>query len=107
MCPNGYLTRPQTSHASPECSARSQWVEIELDSTLTARILKQLHPDTEGQNVVFHDAFENVVRLLENQFDLVISNVPFGNFPIVDRSIKDLKLAEYSRLLLCGSAVTD
>jgi N12 class adenine-specific DNA methylase len=67
--------------------AIARWVEIELD-TLTARILKQLHPNTEGQGVVFHDAFENV-RLLENQFDLAISNVPFGNFPVVDRSIKD------------------
>ena len=74
--------------ASPECIRPiARWVEIELD-TLTARILKQLHPDTEGQGVVFHDAFENV-RLLENQFDLAISNVPFGNFPVVDRSIKD------------------
>ena len=74
--------------ASPECiRAIARWVEIELD-TLTARILKQLHPNIEGQGVVFHEAFENV-RLLENQFDLAISNVPFGNFPVVDRSIKD------------------
>src|SRR5512139_1099168 len=74
--------------ASPECiRAIARWVEIELD-TLTARILTQLHPNTEGQNVVFQHAFENV-RLLENQFDVAISNVPFGNFPVVDRSIKD------------------
>ena len=63
---------------SLQSSAR--WVEIELD-LLTARILKHLHPDTEGQSVVFNDAFENV-RLIENQFDLVISNVPFGNYPV-------------------------
>ncbi|HEX9385294.1 MAG TPA: hypothetical protein VF918_03165, partial [Anaerolineales bacterium] len=73
---------------SPEClHTIARWVEIELDN-LTACILKNLHPNTEGQNVVFHDTFENV-RLLENQFDIAISNVPFGNFPVVDRSIKD------------------
>jgi adenine-specific DNA methylase len=70
---------------SLQSSAR--WVEIELD-LLTARILKHLHPDTEGQSVVFNDGFENV-RLIENQFDLAISNVPFGNYPITDRSIKE------------------
>lgn len=74
--------------ASPECVRPiARWVEIELD-TLTASILKNLHPNTEGRNVVFNDAFENV-RLLENQFDLVISNVPFGNYPVVDRNIKE------------------
>ena len=67
--------------------SNTRWVEIELD-VLTARILKHLHPDTEGQSVVFHDAFENI-RLIENQFDLAISNVPFGNYPISDRSIKE------------------
>ncbi len=70
---------------SLQSSAR--WVEIELD-LLTARILKHLHPDIEGQSVVFNDGFENV-RLIENQFDLAISNVPFGNYPITDRSIKE------------------
>src|SRR5215207_490679 len=74
--------------ASPECvRSIARWVEIELDK-LTAQILKNLHPNIEGKNVVFNDAFENV-RLLENQFDLVISNVPFGNYPVVDRNIKE------------------
>jgi N12 class adenine-specific DNA methylase len=65
----------------------SRWVEIELDK-VTAKILKYLHPDTEGRNATFNDGFENV-RLIENQFDLVISNVPFGNYPIADCSIKE------------------
>src|SRR5688500_3550055 len=74
--------------ASPEyIRSIARWVEIELDK-LTASILKNLHPNIEGKNVVFNDAFENV-RLLENQFDLVISNVPFGNYPVVDRNIKE------------------
>ena len=77
--------------ASPECvRSIARWVEIELDK-LTAQILKNLHPNIEGKKVVFNDAFENV-RLLENQFDLVISNVPFGNYPVVDRNIKELGL---------------
>ncbi len=77
--------------ASPEyIHTTTRWVEIELDK-LTAQILKNLHPNMEGKNVVFNDAFENV-RLLENQFDLVISNVPFGNYPVVDRNIKESEL---------------
>ena len=74
--------------AMPEpLQANSRWVEIELDK-VTAKILKYLHPDTEGRNAAFNDGFENV-RLIENQFDLAISNVPFGNYPIVDRAIKE------------------
>lgn len=65
----------------------ARWVEIELD-LLTARILKHLHPDVEGRSVVFNDGFEDV-RLIENQFDLAISNIPFGNYPISDRAIKE------------------
>src|SRR5512141_1229914 len=74
--------------ASPECIRRiARWVEIELDK-LTAKILKNLHPNIDGKNVVFNEAFEDV-RLLENQFDIVMSNVPFGNYPVVDRTIKE------------------
>jgi adenine-specific DNA methylase len=65
----------------------ARWVEIELD-VLTARILKHLHPDSDGQSAVFNKGFEDV-RLMENQFDLAISNVPFGNYPISDRSVKE------------------
>jgi len=60
---------------------KTRWVEVELDK-VTARILKQLHPDTEGQNVSFADGFENV-RLAAEQFDLGISNIQFGNYPII------------------------
>ena len=74
--------------ASPECIRKiARWVEIELDK-LTAKILKNLHPNIDGKNVVFNEAFEGV-RLLENQFDIVLSNVPFGNYPVVDRTIKE------------------
>jgi len=69
---------------------KTRWVEIELDK-VTARILKQLHPDTEGQNVSFADGFENV-RLATDQFDLGISNIPFGNYPIIDSTMKEAHL---------------
>ena len=65
-------------------------MEIELDQ-LTARILEQLHPNVEGQGVVFNAAFEDV-KLITNQFDVAISNVPFGNYPIVDRTVKEAAL---------------
>ena len=77
--------------ASPENIRNiSRWVEIELDQ-LTARILEQLHPNIEGQSVVFNAAFEDV-KLITNQFDVAISNVPFGNYPIVDRTVKEAAL---------------
>lgn len=77
--------------ASPEILRNiSRWVEIELDQ-LTARILEQLHPNVEGQSAVFNAAFEDV-KLITNQFDVAISNVPFGNYPIVDRTVKEAAL---------------
>jgi hypothetical protein len=69
---------------------KTRWVEIELDN-VTARILKHLHPNTEGRNTTFEEGFENV-RLASEQFDLAISNIPFGNYPIIDRTMKDARL---------------
>lgn len=77
--------------AMPESlHSKTRWVEIELDR-VTARILKHLHPDTAGRNTTFNDGFENV-RLAEGQFDLAISNIPFGNYPVIDRSMKESQL---------------
>lgn len=70
--------------------ATSRLVEIELDN-ITAKILRYLHPDTEGRSAVFHDGFERV-PLASEQFDLAISNIPFGNYPVIDRSMKDARL---------------
>jgi N12 class adenine-specific DNA methylase len=66
---------------------KARWVEIELDG-LTARILHQLHPPIEGECAVFNKGFQEV-PLASNQFDLVVSNIPFGNYPVVDRGIKE------------------
>ncbi len=66
-----------------ELFARSQRVAVELDA-LTARILKQLHPSTR----VYEGGFESAT-LPDNYFDLVISNVPFGDYPVSDPALKE------------------
>src|SRR3989440_1275730 len=55
---------------------------VELDS-LTARIAKQLYPDS----TIFHQGFENT-SLPEEYFDAVVGNVPFGDYPVHDPSMK-------------------
>ena len=57
--------------------------EVELD-TLTARILAYLHP----QSKVLACGFE-AAPLPRNGFELVLSNVPFGDYPIVDAGLKE------------------
>jgi len=69
-----------------ELRGQTEWVEIELDS-LTARILKLLHPGSK----VYAQGFEEA-NLPGGWFDLAISNVPFGDYGIVDRNIKDARL---------------
>lgn len=73
------------------CMPRSLWakteiVEIELDK-LTARILALLHPTAK----VLAQGFENT-ELPNNWFDLAISNVPFGNYPIIDPNVTEKRL---------------
>jgi N12 class adenine-specific DNA methylase len=68
---------------------KSDWLEVELEP-LTAQILTKLHPNTERSSI-FVGGFENA-PVQANQFDLVISNVPFGNYPVVDSAIQDKRL---------------
>ena len=68
---------------------KSSWLEVELEP-LTAQILGLLHPTSERSNF-FVGGFENA-PVQENQFDLVISNVPFGDYPVVDSTIKEKRL---------------
>lgn len=69
--------------AMPEVLARiSERVAVEMDD-LTARILRWLYP----QARVFSQSFETTT-LPQNYFDLVISNVPFGNYAVHDPLIK-------------------
>jgi len=51
---------------------------IELDG-ITARIARQLYPDA----TIFAKGFEET-PLPDNFFDLVIGNIPFGNYPVYD-----------------------
>jgi hypothetical protein len=61
---------------APATLRAADWTEIELDD-LTARILQLMHPESR----VYAQGYEETY-LPENQFDLVISNVPFGNYGV-------------------------
>jgi N12 class adenine-specific DNA methylase len=67
----------------PALMANSDRVVVEIDS-LTGRILQRLYPQTR----VFVRPFEETA-LPNDYFDLVISNVPFGNFAVADASIRE------------------
>jgi hypothetical protein len=57
----------------PEIVAKAERVAVELDS-ITARILQYLYPNAK----VFNQGFEEST-MPNDYFDLVISNIPFGN----------------------------
>ncbi len=61
-----------------ELESTQSIVGIEID-TISARITKLLYPLSK----IVHSPFEKV-DLCNDFFDLVIGNVPFGNFPVVD-----------------------
>src|SRR6266545_2489199 len=66
--------------------ANSERVGVEIDS-MTGRILARLYPQTK----VFIRPFEET-PLPKNYFDLVISNVPSGNYAVADGSIRESAL---------------
>lgn len=62
---------------------------VELDS-LTARIAKQLYPDAEIQNKGYeHTKFQN------GTFDVIVGNVPFGDFSPYDPEYEDYLIHDY------------
>ncbi len=65
-----------------EVFENSSRVEVELD-TVTARILKRLHPNSK----VFAERFETV-PLPKSFFDIAVTNVPFGEYQVADATIK-------------------
>ncbi|WP_371380404.1 SNF2-related protein [Sporomusa aerivorans] len=68
----------------------SSFYGIEIDE-LTAHIAKQLYPAAAIQTIGFEKA-----KFPNDTFDLVIGNVPFGNFPVYDPTYKDkLSIHEY------------
>ena len=94
---------------APETLRAADWTEIELDD-LTARILRLLHPASR----VYSQGYETTY-LPENRFDLVISNVPFGNYGVgrstqklprfVKSSIHDFFFANSVALLRPGGVL--
>jgi N12 class adenine-specific DNA methylase/2'-5' RNA ligase len=66
----------------PELAARSARSAVELD-TVTGKLLEKLFPNADVQITGFQDAV-----LPNESFDLVISNVPFADTRVVDRTIK-------------------
>ncbi len=73
---------PATLRAGVERAA------VEIDS-ITARILEHLYPATR----VFACGLE-AAQLPKDYFDLIISNVPFGDYAIHDPALKDKRLRE-------------
>jgi N12 class adenine-specific DNA methylase len=68
----------------PEAMATgSRLTGIEIDP-LTASIARHLHPDAD----IRAEGFESA-RLVENSFDLAISNVPFGDYKVHDPQFND------------------
>jgi len=66
-----------------ELKERSEWAAVELDP-LSARITQLLYPSAR----VFAEGFESA-NLPASWFDLVISNVPFGNYKICDPTFRE------------------
>ncbi|MFA6239972.1 MAG: DEAD/DEAH box helicase family protein, partial [Candidatus Hydrogenedentales bacterium] len=60
-------------------AGKVHWVGVELDK-MTAQMLRQLYPASDIQNV----GFEKSLRTENNSANLVISNFPFGDYPVVD-----------------------
>lgn len=65
-------------------AGRVHWIGVELDA-LTAQMLKQLYPRSDIQNT----GFEKANRAQNNSANLVITNFPFGDYPIVDTNHPD------------------
>ncbi len=66
----------------PTLLAKAERVAVEIDE-LSARIFSLLYPNAR----LFNQPFEET-PLPQDYFDLVISNVPFGNYPIHDPNLK-------------------
>ena len=67
---------------SPPSLSDSHLVGVELDKT-TAKITQALYPEVD----IKYSGLEQA-NLPSNQFDVIIGNVPFGNYGVTDPSIK-------------------
>lgn len=71
---------------APEALGDARWTAVELDPT-TGAILGHLHPEQD----VRVQGFEKL-KGREDSFDVVVGNVPFGNYPIADPKYDHLKV---------------
>ena len=66
-----------------EMAKRSERTAVELDE-LTGRILRRAYPDTKVMITGYQKA-----PIPDESIDIAISNVPFGNFGVIDPAYKD------------------
>lgn len=66
-------------HAPEALTHESVFTGVELDP-ITARIAQAVHSDAKVHTVGFEEA-----PIADNFFDVAISNVPFGEYPVFDR----------------------
>ena len=67
----------------PDLAAKSERYAVELDE-LTGQILRHAYPDT----TTYITGFEKA-PIPDNSVDIAISNVPFGDYPVVDPAFRD------------------
>lgn len=72
-----------------EIAANSHLYGVELDD-LTARIAKQLYPDADIQ----HRGYERT-KFENGKFDVIVGNVPFGDFAPYDPEYRDYLIHDY------------
>lgn len=80
------------TYAPERIKANSSITAVELDN-LTGNILKYLHDDVNVKVSGIQDA-----QIPNNSQDLVISNVPFGNYKIFDKTFKGEKAEFQNRI---------
>lgn len=73
----------------PQMATASNVSAIEMD-VCTGMILQKLYPSA----TTYVTGFEKII-LPENHFDLIISNIPFGDVPIFDRQLANHKDKSY------------
>jgi len=69
-------------------------VAVEKD-ILTGKILK--HLESSDTQTVLVQGFENLPTKYENHFDLVVSNIPFGNYRVFDSKLMDTPQRKFAQ----------
>ena len=75
----------------------SERTEIDIDPFAT-RILKAIHPETKVLELPFQDA-----KIEDESQDLVITNVPFGDYGVYDPTLPNFVTASIHNYFICKS----